>query len=101
MKEPKWTPWEYNGGGIIVGRGGHQIACLSGLMNNGNADISGNLMAASPNLYKALEDVKATLEEAAKILAKDHPALANNIVNQCAIRCGDVLAKARGEKGEE
>ena len=48
-------------------------------------------------LSEALQDAKNTLEVAAKILARDYPSLANNIVNQCAIRCGDTLAKARGE----
>lgn len=55
------------------------------------------LIAAAPELYEALADAKITLEEAAKLLAPQYPSVANNIVNQCAIRCGDALAKARGE----
>lgn len=49
-------------------------------------------------MIAVLIDAKTTLEEAAKILARDWPSLANNIVNQCAIRCGDVIAEALAEK---
>lgn len=55
------------------------------------------LIVVAPDLYAQLEDAKATLEEAAKLLVSHYPSVANNIVNQCAIRCGDILTKARGE----
>jgi hypothetical protein len=55
------------------------------------------LAAAAPELYRALDDARVALEEAARVLSRDSPSLANNIVNQCAIRCADALAKARGE----
>lgn len=47
-------------------------------------------------LMAQLADAKATLERAAKLLARDYPSVANNLVNQCAIRCGDVLLSAKG-----
>lgn len=53
--KPTWMPWRYLAGGQIVGRDDKQVAYLAGRMNDGNADISGNMMAAAPELYQALE----------------------------------------------
>jgi hypothetical protein len=120
MSEPKWTPGPWrrkersnlaNGIEGKTSRHSHegddgyrtvatyQDACDSDLYDaqEANREANGNLITAAPELYTQLEDARATLEEAAKILARHYPSVANNLVNQCAIRCGDALAKARGE----
>ena len=109
MAETKWTkgPWVLDDTGCIAVDDGSKwptkyIKCTSpwieGVFKD-DAEMLANqrLMAAAPELYERLEDAKVTLEEAAKLLAQEFPSLANNIVNQCAIRCGDLLAKARGD----
>lgn len=50
----RYSPYRYIGGGQIVGSDGDQVAYLAGRMNDGNADVAGNAMAAAPELYRAL-----------------------------------------------
>lgn len=68
------------------------------LIEGPDARANARLIAAAPDMYAQLDDALITLGEVAKVLARDYPSLANNVINQCAIRCADVLAKARGEK---
>lgn len=121
MSETKFTPGPWrkarggNIGNLVEGQSGrilhdhddgyravatYQGACSSGnyLAQDANRDANGSLIAAAPELYVQLEDARVTLEEAAKLLVERYPSVANNLVNQCAIRCADVLAKARGEQ---
>lgn len=107
MSEPKFTPgpWRFTNGQVprvMAGPtagvcGVHKIGSQTGQFDATTHAANGHLLAAAPDLYAQLEDAKATLEEAAKLLVDRHPSVANNIVNQCAVRCGDLLAKARGE----
>ena len=112
MSEPKWTkgPWSnYPTGphmmanelpfGIMQNGEANMVAGVFGDVAGGleTAEANARLIALAPQLYERLEAAKVTLEEAAKLLAREFPSLANNIVNQCAIRCGDLLAKARGD----
>lgn len=128
MSEPKWTPgpWRFdygdsfdhgedgeaNGFEILLGaanprvngrcRSIDRIRYAEDIFPEDNeraeAEANARLIAAAPDLAAQLEDARITLEEAAKLLARDYPSVANNLVNQCAIRCGDALAKARGER---
>lgn len=55
---------------------------------------NGHMLAASKKMYLQLLDAMRTMEAVAKAIAGDYPALANNHLNQCAIRCSDVLRTA-------
>jgi hypothetical protein len=110
MTEPRFTPgpWFIESDppcndhwypGLTIGSEpeGTRICDLTPLRDKSGNAANVRLIAAAPDLYAQLEDARVTLGEAAKILAGSRPSFANNIVNQCGIRCGDVLAKARGE----
>jgi hypothetical protein len=93
------APWNYVGGGVIEDAAGELVAYLAGRLNDPEiTDNIGCQIAAAPDLFRVLDDARVTLEEAAKVMAPAFPSLANNIVNQCAIRCADALAKARRER---
>ena len=114
MSAPKWTPgpWrmiEPTAIGYCVpadlrGVGDDSLVAMAAgggpkrAVGAAEARANAHLIAAAPELYAQLEDARITLDEAAKVLAREHLAFANNTVNQCAIRCSDVLAKARGER---
>jgi hypothetical protein len=70
------SPYSYAGGGHIIGTDGQPVAYLAGRMNDGNADVTGKVMAASVDLYQALYALleypadKITLAQARAALAK-------------------------------
>lgn len=77
----RYSPYRYIGGGQIVGSDGQQVAYLAGRMNDGNADVAGNVMAAAPELYAALQEILRC----------------SAISESWAAPARAVLAKARGE----
>lgn len=81
----RYSPYSYIGGGQIVGKDGRQVAYLAGRMNDGNADLAGNAMAAAPEMFQALAGLLADCEKTG--LLYEHKDVARA-----------ALAKARGEQ---
>ena len=81
----RWSPWKYAGGGVIDGSDGKMVAYLAGRMNDGNADVAGNVMAAAPELYHALQ----------AFLSANHGQIEHTFADEAA-QARRALAKARG-----
>lgn len=81
-------PWESDGQAVFASDG----TMLAESWEGTDEDMA--LMAAATALYAQLEDARVTLGAVAQALCGEYPSLANNVINQCAIRCADALAKA-------
>lgn len=83
------TPWTYPeyGAGLVVGVDEKPVAFLASRMNFGDAPrVHGNLIAAAPDMYEALQPL------AEEVLATDP------IRNEQILRARDALAKAEGRQ---